>query len=45
VKWSEEQLELCKQEYFMEVKKVSTKEGFWNDMTMFFVKAHKSKQD
>ncbi|MBW4574799.1 MAG: methyltransferase domain-containing protein [Aphanothece sp. CMT-3BRIN-NPC111] len=40
-KWSVEQFEQCKQEYFTEIKKASTKEGYWNDVTMFFVTAHK----
>ncbi|AFY33770.1 class I SAM-dependent methyltransferase [Calothrix sp. PCC 7507] len=40
-KWSEEQLERCKQEYFTEVNKASTQEGYWNDITMFFVTARK----
>ncbi|MBW4644429.1 MAG: methyltransferase domain-containing protein [Goleter apudmare HA4340-LM2] len=40
-KWSEEQLEQCKQEYFTEVNQAATKEGYWNDITMFFVTARK----
>ncbi|MBE9050107.1 class I SAM-dependent methyltransferase [Nostocales cyanobacterium LEGE 11386] len=40
-KWSQEQLERCKQEYFTEVNKAATKEGYWNDITMFFVTARK----
>jgi ubiquinone/menaquinone biosynthesis C-methylase UbiE len=40
--WSEEQLEQCKQEYFTEVNKASTEEGYWNDITMFFVTARRS---
>lgn len=42
-KWSEEQLERCKHEYFAEVNKVSTEEGYWNDITMFFVTARRSR--
>ncbi|MBD2676648.1 MULTISPECIES: class I SAM-dependent methyltransferase [Nostoc] len=42
VKWSKEQLEQCKQEYFTEINKASTEEGYWNDTTMFFVRARKS---
>jgi ubiquinone/menaquinone biosynthesis C-methylase UbiE len=44
VKWPEEQWERCKQEYFKEISRHSTKEGFWNDVTMFFVIAHKSSE-
>lgn len=44
VKWSEEQWERCKQEYFTEISRHSTKEGYWNDVTMFFVIAHKSSE-
>jgi hypothetical protein len=40
--WSEEQLEQCKQEYFTEVNKASTEEGYWNDVTMFFVTSRRS---
>jgi len=42
VKWSKEQFEQCKQEYFTEINKASTEEGYWNDTTMFFVTARKS---
>ncbi len=42
VGWTEEQLKRCKQEYFMEVNKVSAEEGYWNDVTMFFVTARRS---
>lgn len=42
VKWSKEQLERCKQEYFTEINKASTEAGYWNDVTMFFVTARKS---
>ncbi|RCJ19881.1 methyltransferase type 11 [Nostoc sp. ATCC 43529] len=42
VKWSKEQLEQCKQEYFTQINKASTEEGYWNDVTMFFVTARKS---
>ncbi len=41
VEWSEQQLEECKQEYFSELNAASTAEGFWNDITMFFVAGHK----
>jgi ubiquinone/menaquinone biosynthesis C-methylase UbiE len=40
--WSEEQLERCKQEYFAEIHKDSSEEGYWNDVTMFFVTARRS---
>lgn len=42
--WSEEHLEQCKQEYLAEIDKASTKEGYWNDITMFFVIARKSNE-
>jgi ubiquinone/menaquinone biosynthesis C-methylase UbiE len=41
VKWSTEQLEQCRQEYFKEINKASSEEGCWNDITMFFVTARK----
>ncbi|MGB3405299.1 MAG: methyltransferase domain-containing protein [Microcoleaceae cyanobacterium] len=41
VKWSEEKLEQCKQEYLTEINKASTEQGYWNDITMFFVTARK----
>lgn len=44
VKWSEEQWGRCKQEYFNEISRHSTQEGYWNDVTMFFVIAHKSSE-
>lgn len=40
--WTEKQLEQCKQEYFAEVNKASTEEGYWNDVTMFFVTARRA---
>jgi ubiquinone/menaquinone biosynthesis C-methylase UbiE len=43
-KWSEEQLERCKEEYFTEINKASTEEGYWNDITIFFVIARKSSE-
>lgn len=45
VEWSEEQLEQCKLEYFAEVNKASTEEGYWNDVTMFFVTARRSSTE
>lgn len=44
VKISEEDLERCKQEYFTEINKASTKEGYWNDVTFFFVTAHRASK-
>ncbi|BAZ65369.1 type 11 methyltransferase [Fischerella sp. NIES-4106] len=44
VKWSSEQLEQCKQEYFTEINKASTEEGYWNDTTMFFITARKPSE-
>ncbi|MDZ8184864.1 MAG: methyltransferase domain-containing protein [Nostoc sp. ChiSLP02] len=41
VKWSNEKLEQCKHEYFTEINKASTEEGYWNDVTMFFVTGRK----
>ncbi|ESA33150.1 methylase involved in ubiquinone menaquinone biosynthesis [Leptolyngbya sp. Heron Island J] len=35
--WTEEQLERCKQEYFVEIDKAASEAGYWNDITMFFV--------
>jgi hypothetical protein len=35
-------VEQCKHEYFAEVNAVSSEQGFWNDVTMFFVIAYKS---
>ncbi len=43
-KCSEEQLEGCKQEYLAEMNRVSSGQGFWNDVTMFFVVARKSSE-
>lgn len=42
VKWSDEQRQQCQQEYFTEVKQASTAAGYWNNVTMLFVRAHKS---
>lgn len=42
VQWSSQQWEQCKQEYFAEVNAVSGEQGFWNDVTMFFVVGYKS---
>jgi len=42
VQWSQQQVEQCKHEYFAEVNAVSSEQGFWNDITMFFVIAYKS---
>ena len=39
--WSEEQLSRCQQEYLAEIAKASTAEGYWSDITMFFVTARK----
>lgn len=44
VKWSKEQLERCKQEYFTQINKAATEEGYWNDVTMFFVTARKESE-
>jgi len=44
VKWSKEQLERCKQEYFTQINRASTEEGYWNDVTMFFVTARKESE-
>lgn len=44
VNWSKEKLEQCKQEYFAEINKLSTEEGYWNDVTMFFVTARRSNE-
>ena len=41
VQWSEQQWEQCKQEYFAQVEAISTEQGFWNDITMFFVVGYK----
>ncbi|WP_110987336.1 class I SAM-dependent methyltransferase [Acaryochloris thomasi] len=41
--WSEEQLNQCRLEYLAEIKKVSTEDGYWNDVTLFFVTAHKAR--
>lgn len=43
VSWTAEQREQCKQEYLIEIARASTKEGYWNDMTAFFVIARKSE--
>lgn len=40
VEWSQ-QWEQCKQEYFSELNAAFTAEGFWNDITMFFVAGYK----
>jgi ubiquinone/menaquinone biosynthesis C-methylase UbiE len=42
VHWSEEEWEQCKQEYFTLLNAASTEQGFWNDITMFFVTAFKA---
>ncbi|MEG4500601.1 class I SAM-dependent methyltransferase [Microcoleus sp. F10-C6] len=44
VKWSDEQWQQCKLEYFTEINEASTAAGYWNDITMFFVRTHKSAQ-
>ncbi|MHC5763151.1 class I SAM-dependent methyltransferase [Nostoc sp.] len=44
VNWSTEKLEQCKQEYFQEINKASTEEGYWNDITMFFVTSRKPSE-
>ncbi|MBW4512248.1 MAG: methyltransferase domain-containing protein [Scytonematopsis contorta HA4267-MV1] len=42
VHWTEEELNKCKQEYFTQLLNMaSTEQGFWNDITMFFVTACK----
>lgn len=41
VNWPEEKLERCKQEYLEEIDKASDKEGYWNNITMFFVTAQR----
>lgn len=41
VTWSQEKRDHCKQEYFAEISNASTPAGYWNDVTMFFVRAHK----
>ena len=43
-KLSDEQLKCCRQEYFTEIKKASTDQGYWNDLTMFFVTGQKSRE-
>lgn len=43
-KWSKEHLEKCKQDYLAEINRASTREGYWNDITMFFVIARKSNE-
>jgi len=40
--WPIEKFEECKQEYISAITAASEKEGYWNDMTAFFVVAHKS---
>lgn len=40
--WPIEKLEECKQEYLSAITAASGKEGYWNDITAFFVIAHKS---
>lgn len=42
VAWSAKQIEQCKQEYLTEIKRSLTSEGYWNNMTAFFVTAQKS---
>lgn len=44
VQWPEQQWEQCKQEYFAQVNATSTEQGFWNDITMFFVAGYKSQK-
>ncbi len=44
VQWSEQQWEQCKQEYFAQFNATSTEQGFWNDITMFFVAGYKSQK-
>ncbi|MEG5034405.1 hypothetical protein [Microcoleus sp. AT3-D2] len=44
MKWSDEQWQQCKMEYFTEINEASTAAGYWNDITMFFVRTHKSGQ-
>lgn len=44
VNWSEEQLEHCKQEYFTEIDKASSREGYWNDITMLFITARRTSE-
>jgi ubiquinone/menaquinone biosynthesis C-methylase UbiE len=41
VHWSQEEWKQCKQEYFTQLNDASTKQGFCNDITMFFVTAYK----
>jgi ubiquinone/menaquinone biosynthesis C-methylase UbiE len=43
-KLSAEQLDCCRQEFFSEIKKASIDQGYWNDVTMFFVTAQKSRE-
>ncbi len=42
VQWTEAQWQECKQEYLAEIKADSSQAGYWNDVIMFFVTAHKS---
>lgn len=42
VDWPKEKLEKCKQDYLSAISTASEEEGYWNDMTAFFVIAHKS---
>ena len=44
VTWSQEKLNHCKQEYFAEISNASTPAGYWNDVTMFFVRAYKPRK-
>ncbi|MBH8551863.1 methyltransferase domain-containing protein [Nostocaceae cyanobacterium CENA357] len=44
VQWSAQQWEQCKQEYFTELNAASDQQGFWNNVTMFFVTGHKSNE-
>ncbi|MGB5973123.1 MAG: class I SAM-dependent methyltransferase [Nodosilinea sp.] len=44
VSWSREKLEQCKQAYLARIKEASTEKGYWNDITLFFVVAQKSRE-
>lgn len=41
VQWSKQEWEQCQKEYFTEFNAAATAQGFWNNMTMFFVTAYK----
>ena len=41
VDWSKEKLAKCKQDYLSAITVASGEEGYWNDVTAFFVIAHK----